>query len=93
MQSSSQPSAQRISPGAWCALALAVAATSCRSPEGTPDAPKDTGDQPFVADQPPTEAEAARNSRFEDMRRTRFNGAEPLRASIPPAGDAKPDDQ
>ncbi|MEE2939760.1 MAG: hypothetical protein VX460_05195 [Planctomycetota bacterium] len=61
------------------AIALALAAaTACRAPRGATAGPGDTADPPFVVEQPLTAAEVARNERFEDRRRTRFQGAAPV---------------
>ncbi len=76
----------RSLPGSLLAFtAASVAATACRAPEGAPAAQGDSAAPPFVVEKPLSAAEVARNERFQDLRRTRFDGAAPVAGTPIPA--------
>lgn len=77
-------------PGPLLSVTVALAsAAACRAPEGTPEAPEDTRDRPFVVERPLTPAEVARNERFQDLRRTRFEGSAPVGGTPIPASASR----
>lgn len=76
----------RSLPGSVLAIAATfAAATACRAPRGAPAGPGDTAAPPFVVEDPLTSAEVARNERFQDLRRTRYEGAAPVAGTPIPA--------
>lgn len=76
----------RSLPGSVLAIAATfAAATACRAPRGAPAGPGDTAERPFVVEEPLSSAEVARNERFQDLRRTRYEGAAPVAGTPIPA--------